>query len=111
MTFLYLSANTMGSGDDTLGQKLLLSFLQKLAESDEKVDVIGCANSGILLTTAGSDALPALEKLADKGARIATCGTCLDHHGMRDKLAIGQVGTMEQTVAIMTLADKVIHPC
>jgi hypothetical protein len=41
---------------------------------------------------------------------IATCGTCLDFHGKREKLAIGIIGTMDQTVQVMAKADKIIRP-
>jgi hypothetical protein len=111
MTFLYLNSDQMGGGDPELGEKLLRIFLEKLAASDVKVDLIGCVNSAIFLTTSAGPALLSLQRLADKGARIATCGTCLDHHQLRDKLLIGEVGTMDQTVAVMDQADKIIRPC
>ncbi len=100
----------MGTGDEELGKKLLGVFLEKLAQSDVQVDVIGCVNSGIYLTTAGSEVLESLQALQAKGARIATCGTCLDHYERQDKLLIGEVGAMDQTVQIMALADRVIRP-
>ena len=111
MTFLYLNADKMGHGDPELGKKLLISFLSELAKSDIKIDLIGCVNSGINLTTKGSEVLPSLQILEKKGARIATCGTCLDFHNMRDQLAIGEIGNMAQTVQVMALADKIIRPC
>ncbi len=49
--------------------------------------------------------------LEKRGARIATCGTCLDHHGLRDRLAIGEVGDMAGTIHVFTSADRVIRPC
>jgi len=110
MTFLYLSSSQMGAGDPVLGKKLLKSFLEKLAESGEKVDLIGCVNSGIDLTTTGSEVLDILKKFEQRGARIATCGTCLDYHDKRDKLQIGEVGTMDQTIQVMIQADKIIRP-
>jgi len=111
MTFLYLNSDTMGQGNPELGKKLLLTFLQKLADSDTCIDVIGCVNDGIKLTTNGSAVLDSLKKLQERGARIATCGTCLDFHGKRDDLLIGEVGSMEGTVQIMAMADRVIRPC
>jgi selenium metabolism protein YedF len=110
MTFLYLSSDMMGSGNPELGRKLLEIYLEKLAESNEYVDLIGCVNSGIFLTTEGSRVIESLKKLEKKGTRIATCGTCLDHHNLRDKLLIGEIGTMDQTVQIMSQADKIIRP-
>ncbi len=111
MTFLYLNSNTMGQGDDELGQKLLVTFLQKLADSDIPVDAIGCVNSGIELTTSGSRVIDSLKKLESRGAQIATCGTCLDFHNKRNEILIGQVGAMEQSVQMLAIADKVIRPC
>ena len=110
MTFLYLNSDKMGEGDPQLGKQLLKSFLTELADSDAQIDVIGCVNSGINLTTEGSDVVDILAKLQEKGARIASCGTCLDYHKKRDKVLIGEVGTMKMTIQIMTSADKVIKP-
>jgi hypothetical protein len=111
MNFLYLSSDKMGEGDAELGRKLLVVFLEKLADSDVVVDVVGCVNSGILLTTTpDGPALPALQKLATRGARIVSCGTCLDHLNRRELLQIGDVGGMDGTVQIMATADRVIRP-
>lgn len=110
MTLLYLNSDQMGSGDPLLGKKLLKIFLEKLAASDVQVDLVGCVNSGIYLTSAGSEVLDSLKKLQQKGARIATCGTCLDHLHLREKLQIGEIGAMDQTVQVMAVADRIIRP-
>jgi len=109
MTLLYLNSDMMGIGDPQLGRKLLKLFLNKLAESDTKIDVVGCVNAGVLLTSEGSEVLDSLKKLEDKGTQIATCGTCLDHLNLHDKLQIGEVGTMDQTVQVMATADRIIR--
>lgn len=110
MTFLYLNSDKMGEGDPTLGRKLLVVFLKKLADSDTKIDVVGCVNSGVYLTTEGSKVIDSIRKLEAKGAKIATCGTCLEHFNLEDKLLIGEVGTMDGTVEIMSIADRIIRP-
>ncbi len=111
MTFLYLNSDRMGVGNDELGRKLLRSFLKHLADSDIQIDAIGCVNSGIYLTTEGSTVLESLKLLEARGARIATCGTCLEYHDRKDKLLIGEIGSMPMTVHIMAEADRVIKPC
>jgi len=111
MHFLYLNAMTIGRGDEELGQKLLVSFLINLAESSVSVDLIGCVNSAIELTTSEGQALDALRALEAKGAKIASCGTCLDHFEKRDELKIGGVGNMSQTIEIMASAVRVTSPC
>lgn len=111
MNFLYLNSDKMGEGDPELGRKLLVIFLEKLAASDVQVDVIGCVNNGIFLTTTpDGPALESLRRLEARGARIATCGTCLDHHNRHDLLQIGEVGGMDGTVQLMATADRVIRP-
>lgn len=111
MNFLYLNSDKMGEGDPELGRKLLLIFLEKLANSDVPVDVVGCVNHGIYLTTTpDGPALESLGKLAARGARIVTCGTCLDYHDRRHLLQIGEVGGMDGTVQMMATAERVIRP-
>lgn len=110
MTLLYLNSDQMGMGEPALGRKLLSLFLEKLALSDVRVDLVGCVNSGVLLTTEGSPVIDSLRRFEAKGARIATCGTCLDHLGLREKLLVGEVGTMDMTVQAMATADRVIRP-
>ena len=110
MTFLYLSSDQMGQGDEILGRKLMKVFLEKLAASDTSIDVVGCVNGGVRLTTEGSEVIESLEVFQARGARIASCGTCLEHLGLSDKLLIGEVGSMETAVQVMAMADKVIKP-
>lgn len=111
MTFLYLNSNEMGSGDPALGQKLLTVFLRKLADSDTPVNAIGCVNSGVFLTTREGPALECLRKLEARGARIASCGTCLEHFGIAsDEVLVGTIGTMDQTVETMATAGRVLRP-
>jgi len=111
MTFLFLTSDQLGSGPDpALGRKLLAVFLELLAASDTPVDYVGCVNSAVYLTTEGSPVLASLRALEQRGARIASCKTCLAHFGLEDKLWIGVVGTMDQTVALLAKADKVIRP-
>ena len=110
MTLLYLNSDQMGSGDAELGRKLLRLFLANLAASQTPIDLVGCVNSGVRLTTQGSEVIEHLEALKARGARIASCGTCLEHLGLEAKLLIGEVGSMEQSGQAMAMADKVIHP-
>ncbi|MDP8202173.1 MAG: sulfurtransferase-like selenium metabolism protein YedF [Candidatus Tenebribacter burtonii] len=110
MIFLYLNSDKMGEGEPELGKKLMVTFLRELAKSDIMINVIGCVNSGINLTTEGSEAITSLRELEQKGARIATCGTCLDFYNKRENLLVGEIGSMDQTVLIMSKADRIIKP-
>jgi len=109
MTLLYLDSDHMGRGDAALGRKLLKSFLGELLASPHTPDLIGCLNHGVLLTTEGSPVLDELRALQAKGARVASCGTCLDVLGLRDKLQVGEVGGMSTTVELLNTAERVIR--
>ena len=76
MNFLYLNSDKMGEGDPELGRKLLLVFLEKLAASDVTIDVVGCVNNGIFLTTApDSPALASLRQLVGALSPFAMAGS------------------------------------
>jgi len=41
----------------------------------------------------------------------AACRRRLEYHGLTEKLAIGTVGGMPQTVELFATADRVVAPC
>lgn len=110
MTLLFLSSDRIGQGDDVLGRKLLRIFLEKLVASEVQVDFVACLNGAILLTTEEGPALESLRALAARGSIITTCGTCLDHYQRTEKLLLGAVGGMQQTVELFASADRIIAP-
>lgn len=111
MTLLFLNSDQIGAGEEELGKKLLQLFLEKLVASEVKVDAVACLNRAVLLTTEEGAALESLKALAAHGALVTTCGTCLDFYGRKEKLLLGSVGGMQQTVEMFASADRVIAPC
>jgi selenium metabolism protein YedF len=109
-TVAFIAADTMGSGSDELGRILLKNFLFTLAELEAVPDVLLFVNAGVKLTTAGSEALEALEKLACMGADIASCGLCLDYYHLKDKLAVGRVTNMLDIAETLQKAGRTIRP-
>ena len=51
-----------------------------------------------------------LGALAEQGVEILTCGTCLDHFGIKDQLAVGEVTNMYVIVEKMEQAVRVVRP-
>ena len=51
-----------------------------------------------------------LKKMVEEGVEILTCGTCLKHYGLMEKLMVGKVTDMYTIAERMTGADKVIRP-
>ena len=51
-----------------------------------------------------------LKILEENGTEILTCGTCLNHYGLADKLAVGEVTNMYTIAEKMSEAGKVVRP-
>lgn len=110
VTVAVISADKMGDGDDTLGRILIKGFLYALSQVENGPDTILFYNGGAKLTTEGSESLEDLKKMEEEGVEILTCGTCLKHYGLTEKLAVGKITDMYTIVEKMTGADKVIRP-
>lgn len=109
-TVAFITADTMGSGSDELGRILLKNFLFTLTELGTVPDVLLFVNAGVKLTTEGSEALEALEKLACMGADIASCGLCLDFFHLKEKLAVGRATNMLDIAETLLKAGRIIRP-
>lgn len=105
-----IGAATMGEGDERLGHTLLAGFLYALTEASPLPDAVLFYNGGARWTTAGSVALDDLHALERRGVQILTCGTCLQHYGLTDALAVGGVTNMYAIAQALMSADSVIKP-
>jgi selenium metabolism protein YedF len=107
---VYINSDRVGVGAEQLGRLLMSSFLRTLAASSNKPGKILFVNSGVYLTTEGSEVLDTLKELADAGVEILSCGTCLDYYRRKEVLRIGAVGNMAGTVDALRGAGKVLTP-
>ena len=105
-----LSANTMGTGEETLGKALMKAFVFALTKQDALPETILCYNTGAYLTTEGADTLEDLKQLESEGVTILTCGTCLDFYGLKEKLSVGGVTNMYEIVQRMESATTIVRP-
>lgn len=105
-----ISSQIMGSGDDTLGASLMKAFIFSLTQQDALPDTVLFYNGGAHLTCEGSPCLEDLEALEKADVEILTCGTCLKHYGLDDKLAIGGVTNMYVIAEKQLKADVVVRP-
>ena len=105
-----LSGNVMGSGDDELGATLMKAFVFALTQQDELPASILAYNGGVKLTVEGSPVLEDMRKLADAGVEILSCGTCLNHYGLTDKLSVGEVTNMYVIAQKQLDARVVVRP-
>jgi len=107
-TVVLVKSNVLGEGDDKLGSILMKSFMYTLTQMEGEIKSLMFLNSGVMLTTSGSELLEHLKSLENSGAEILSCGTCLDFYGLSEKLEVGSVGNMYTIAEEMLHATKVI---
>lgn len=105
-----VDTDTMGRGSDELGRVLMKGFLYAVSQLPELPGTMLFYNGGAHLTCQGSDSLEDLKALEAQGVEILTCGTCLDHYGLKEQLAVGEVTNMYNIVEKLAGAGKVIKP-
>jgi selenium metabolism protein YedF len=107
---VYINSNLMGVGEDPLGAILMRSFLKTLLDLKPIPSKLIFVNSGVRLTTEGSEVLESIKALSNKGVEILSCGTCLDFYGLKEKLRIGIISNMYDIAQSLLEADRLIKP-
>ena len=105
-----ISSSYMGTWDDELGAVLMKGFIYALSQQDELPKTILFYNSGAKLTCEMSPTLEDLMSLEANGVEILTCGTCLNHYGLTEKLKVGGVTNMYVITEKMMQADLIVKP-
>lgn len=106
-TVFVVNNSQMGHGDRQLGEKILGTCLRKLLNFPD-LEAVVLYNSGVLLATKESAFAADLHQLDEKGVDVFPCGTCVEHYGVRDRLTVDRVSNMEEILATLAKADKVI---
>lgn len=109
-TVVVISSKEMGNGDEVLGRILMKGFIYALTQLPKLPETVLLYNGGAHLSCEGSEALEDLKKLDREGVEILTCGTCLNHYGITEQLAVGRVTNMYEIVEKQADASKIIRP-
>ncbi len=107
---VFITTETLGRGDDILGEKLMGTFLSTLPEMGSALWRVVLLNGGVKLATAAGPALESLQKLEKSGVHVLVCGACLMHYGLLEQKAVGETSNMLDIVTSLQLATKVIRP-
>ena len=105
-----IASDKMGNGDDVLGALLMKGFIFALTQQDELPKTILLYNGGARLTCEDSPALEDFKSLEAQGVEILTCGTCLNHYGLSEKLKVGSVTNMYVIAEKMLQAGLIVRP-
>ncbi|MEA4896465.1 MAG: sulfurtransferase-like selenium metabolism protein YedF [Oscillospiraceae bacterium] len=109
-TVVAITSETMGTGDDVLGKLLMKGFVFALTKKEEPPAAVLLYNGGAKLSCESSESLEDLKSLEARGVTVMTCGTCLNHYGLGEKLAVGSVTNMYDIVETLTGASLVVRP-
>lgn len=106
MTHYLIVNDCLGTGDEQLGRTLMKNYLYTLARANhDKPPFIMLMNAGVRLACECPETIADLELLVKSGATVKSCGTCLNFYGLVDKLAVGEVGSITDTVNASLRAD------
>jgi selenium metabolism protein YedF len=105
---LAVSGDRMGRGEPELGRILIRSFFHTLGEVRPQPDRILLFNTAVMLACQESPVLDDLRALEEQGVEILTCGTCLGHFELKERLAVGRISNMYEIAESMLNAGKLV---
>ena len=106
---IMIASETMGEGPNELGKVLMKGFLYTLTETRPFPKAVLFINSGVKLTTEGSEVVEYIRNLESEGVEVLSCGTCLDYFNLKNKLMVGGVSNMYTIVEKMSSAKNSIR--
>jgi selenium metabolism protein YedF len=98
----WIVTDRIGSGDEELGALLMRNFLYSLARAESRPARVLFSNGGVRLACTGSESLDDIRLLVESGVIVKVCGTCLDVLGLKDHLAVGEIGDMAGLVGVLS---------
>jgi selenium metabolism protein YedF len=105
-----IAANTMGKGDDELGEALMKAFIHTIFDLDYIPDTLIFYNTGVKLAAKGSDVLDDLQKLEAQGVEILVCGTCANFFNIKEDISVGIISNMYDIAGTMSRAGRIVMP-
>jgi len=96
------------AADKLFGLEMFDRFLHAFESQPLKPLSICFYTDGVKLLCQGSPALLGLKILESQGVRLVACRTCLEHFALTEKLAVGEIGGMNDIVRLLAEADSVV---
>ena len=105
---IFVNKETIGAGNDELGQSLMKMFFYTISEGEDLPKSILFMNGGVKVPTLNDQAIEHLKVLQDKGVELLVCGACLNFYELENKLEVGTISNMYDITNAMKEASKVI---
>jgi selenium metabolism protein YedF len=107
-TTIFINKDRIGHGSDELGNNLIKAFVATIKDLSVQPKTICFMNNGVKLTIKGSETLPYLKELEEKGIELLVCGTCLNYFNLKEQLGAGRISNMYDISEAMLKSSKVI---
>jgi hypothetical protein len=98
----------VAEADRNFGSTMLDKFFHACETTEEAPDAIVFYTEGVRCAVKGSPFLLGLQVLQEMGVDLLLCGSCLEHYGLQDALALGTVSNMHEIVGRIMEADDVL---
>lgn len=105
---VFVGSKALGQGAPELGNILIKGLVYAMSQAEVPPHRIVFFNDGAALTCEGSELVEDVRELERRGCEVLTCGTCLDFHGLRDKLAVGGVTNLYAISEFVLGPDKIV---
>lgn len=106
-TLYHVGSDSLGLATG-VGERQSHAFWNSLDERLRGVPTFAFANRRVFLALGNSPVLAGPKRLAARCCNIYACGSCLDYYGVRDRLAVGEPGSIPILQQLMCDAAKVI---
>ena len=104
----FITCDQLGISEEKPGKELMKNFIFSLAQSPVAPEMVLLANTGVKLAVEGSEVLDHLKTLSANGAKILSCGQCLNYYKLNGKLAAGTITNMLEIVQILSSAQRTV---
>ncbi len=95
--FMVISSDVMGKEED-IGKIVMKNFFETVKSTGEIPHTIFFINAGVKLTTLDEEVAAILKDIETLGTEIYSCGTCLKHYDLEEKIKVGNRGASTQVV-------------
>jgi hypothetical protein len=95
-------------GDEAFGLEMFDLFIHSLEGQPDKPRTFCLYTQGVKLACEGSRAVFGLKMIEGMGVRILICKTCLEHFGLLDKVAVGEISNMAAISRCLMQCDHVV---
>ena len=105
---ILLTGNTLGRGDDRLGEVLIKSFLGTVARMETPPTTLALMNGGVKLALFDSSTCDHLKDLEKRGTNILVSGACTNHYGITESIGAGVISNMYEIMETLSRATKIL---